>query len=619
MTKDDSTGATDGASDHTAINPLVLGTWFALLAGLADAILYFVTGVLLHRYVHLSPHLVWISPASNVVLFALPGLILWALERWRPARYWPFATTFLFAFLAAWGLSTYATRVHPAAALVLVLGIAIQTARVILAHPARTRRVVSYSLPTMAALVILGGLALTGWERIRERRAVASLPPAAEGAPNVLLVILDTVRAMNLGLYGYPRRTSPELERFAKRGIVFDLAISASPWTLPSHATVFTGRWPHELNANWRTPLDATYGTLAEALVRHGYATAAFVANDFYASRESGLARGFQHYDDLHFSAGRILLGSALGRFLTDRVQAPQWFGYYDQIGRKRARDVNSEMLDWLAHRSGENRPFFAFLNYYDAHDPYIAPAPFDTLFDKRRVSAHPREDPFIPLTQIEVVSDVAAYDESLAALDHQLGLLLSELDRLGALRNTIVVITSDHGEELGDHGLMRHGKSLYLQELHVPLLVSFDGIVPRGTRVQAAVTVRDLPATVLDLARAADVGVEGGSRLPGRSLARFWNRDATAGDSMHSVISEVRYAPTRPRWEPASRGDMASIVDGKRHVILGGDGVLEMYQIDADPHEQRNLASSPEVRDDIGHLAATLRALLPAGTAAHR
>nr|MDP9179186.1 sulfatase-like hydrolase/transferase [Gemmatimonadota bacterium] len=301
-------GTTDIAPGDIAINPLVLGSWFALLAGLADVFLYLVTRLVLHRYMHLSPQVVWIAPVSNLFLFGLPALVLLALARWRPARQWLFPSAMVFAFLMAWELSWYATRIHPLAALVLALGIAVQTARVVAGHPRGMRRVVRSTLPVMAALVAVAGLGHNSWRRLSELRTVAELPPAAQGAPNVLLIILDTVRALNLSLYGYPRQTSPALDRFARRGVVFDRAISASPWTLPSHATLFTGRWPHELNADWRVPLDAAYPTVAEVLAQRGYATAGFVANAHNAGRESGLARGFHHYEDFRISAGSILL-----------------------------------------------------------------------------------------------------------------------------------------------------------------------------------------------------------------------------------------------------------------------------------------------------------------------
>src|SRR5688572_4811968 len=179
---------TPGRIAMTGAEVLVLGTWFALIAGLSDAFLFFVTSVLLGRYNYLYPDLVWISPVSNIILFALPGVILWALARWRPAPYWRFVTVGVFAFLTGWGLTGYATRLHPAAAVILVLGIALQTARVIAAHPRGTNTLVRYTLPAMAAAAIIGGLALNGWARFSERRAIADLPPAAQGSPNILLI-----------------------------------------------------------------------------------------------------------------------------------------------------------------------------------------------------------------------------------------------------------------------------------------------------------------------------------------------------------------------------------------------------------------------------------------------
>ena len=602
------------APGDIAINPLILGTWFALLAGLGDVFLYLVSRVVLHRLMHQSLQLVWIAPVSSMFLFGLPALILLALARRRPERQWLFPSAAVFAFLMAWGLSCYATRIHPLAALVLSLGIAVQTARVVTAHPRGMRRIVRTTLPAMAALVALGGLSFNGWRRLSESRAVAELPLAAPGAPNVLLIILDTVRALNLSLYGYTRQTSPALERFARRGIVFDRAISAAPWTLPSHASLFTGRWPHELSADWRVPLDATYPTLAEVLAQRGYATAGFVANAYNAGEGSGLARGFTHYEDFKTSVGTILLGSALGRYLTGSSWLRRVVGYYDEIGRKRASEVNAEVLHWITRRNAGGRPFFAFVNYYDAHSPYLPPAPFDTLFDKLRIPPNPLLVNDRPTTPSEVLGDVAAYDESLAALDHALGLLLDELDRRGVLGNTIVIITADHGEEFGEHGLLEHGNSLYIQALHVPLLVVFPGSVPRGVRISQPVTLRDLPATVLALAGPVAAGSGSSPELPGYSLARFWKGRTTtmSGSGADVLVSEVRYARGTPRWYPVSKGDMASLVDSTQHLIRSGDGATELYAIDSDPGEQRNVANQPVSRTSARRLAAMLRATAP-------
>ena len=152
--------------------------------------------------------------------------------------------------------------------------------------------------PLLVGAVLAIMLLTFGGRAWSEYRASAALPPAPADARNVLLIVWDTVRAGNLSLHGYGRRTSPNLERLAGRGVRFDQAFATAPWTLPSHSSLFTGRWPHELTADWRSPLDETYPTLAEYLAAHGYDTAGFVANLDYCSRETGLSRGFAHYED---------------------------------------------------------------------------------------------------------------------------------------------------------------------------------------------------------------------------------------------------------------------------------------------------------------------------------
>ena len=207
-----------------------------------------------------------------------------------------------------------------------------------------------------------------GWDRYLEVSAKTKLPPSSPDAPNVLMIVLDTVRAQNLNLYGYHRPTMPKLEQIAKTGVFFEQAVSPAPWTLPSHASMFTGRHPHELSADWTTPLDATYPTLAEILYQHGYVTAGFVANKIYCSYESGLNRGFMHYEDYLVSPGQLIRSSALGREITNNLDLRQRFKYYDDLGGKSAERLNHDFLSWLSRQ--EQGPFFAFLNYFDAHNP---------------------------------------------------------------------------------------------------------------------------------------------------------------------------------------------------------------------------------------------------------
>ena len=178
----------------------------------------------------------------------------------------------------------------------------------------------------------------------------------------------------------------------AERGIRFDRAQATSSWTLPSHASMFTGRWPHELSAGWLTPLDGRYPTLAEFLASRGYATAGFVANAWYCSSGSGLERGFADYEDYIFPrltafkaaslVDRFVKGiQGVERFLEDQLDIDVLSSPVQRLfllvnaDRKEAADINREFLDWLTRRRQPERPFFAFLNYYDAHVPYELPS----------------------------------------------------------------------------------------------------------------------------------------------------------------------------------------------------------------------------------------------------
>ena len=188
-------------------------------------------------------------------------------------------------------------RIYPWAWAILALGIASRLVPILERRPTEVRRWLMLSFPALLGVVlVLAGFVLGG-DWLKERRE-ASRPLPSGDPPNVLLIVLDTVRADRLSLYGYRRPTSPTLERLAKRGIRFDEARATAPWTLPSHASMFTGRWPHELDVDWYTPLGTKFPTLAEYLGSRGYATAGFVANVHYCSYDFGLDRGFTHYED---------------------------------------------------------------------------------------------------------------------------------------------------------------------------------------------------------------------------------------------------------------------------------------------------------------------------------
>ncbi len=574
-----------------------LAAWAGILTGLGEATLFGVRRFLLGRLVFLPTDVVWMAPLADLGTFLVLGLIIALAARASRGR---IGLPFALGCYTALGVFTLTLQYGPlarVAAVLLAVGAGVQAARLARRWPAILRRVVSATLIPLGGLVLLlaGGLEVQRQATVRRhsREAVAT------GAPNVLLIILDTVRALDLSAYGYERATTPTLERFARDGVLFRRAISPAPWTLPAHASIFTGHWPHELSTGWLSPLDATFPTLAETLGRHGWVTVGFAANTQYASRQTGLARGFGYYRDYPVTPAQVLLSSAFNRFILHSRYRER------SMLRVHAADINSAFLRWLA-RSRGGRPFFAFLNYMDAHDPYQPAAPFAGRFsgpeDLARIHALEEDTPGREWSPAVIHAARAAYDESILALDARLGELFEALRQRGILDSTVVVVTSDHGEEFGEHGVFFHGNSLYRASVEVPLLIRWPRSIPAGRVVDQPVSTRDIAATLADLTGLGD------APFPGRSLARLWNHlGPDAGQD--TLVSEVDWAPRLPPNTPVSRGDMRAVVlDGWR-LIRDGKGGLELYDFDHDTAEMNNLADTAEGKAEMARLEAVLRA----------
>ncbi|WP_410001716.1 sulfatase [Singulisphaera sp. GP187] len=261
--------------------------------------------------------------------------------------------------------------------------------------------------------------------------------------------------------------------------------------------------------------------------------------------------------------------------------------------------------------------PYFAFLNYYDAHHPYLTPEPHQEEELRGRQPKSPADYKLLRKwwdldkkgltpTDLELVRD--SYDRCLTYLDDQIGRLFKELTRRGELDDTIVIVTADHGEHLGEQRLYGHGCSLYRPELHVPLLVFAPGAVPTGQVVKAPVSLRDLPATVVDL-----LGLAADSPFPGRSLAAAWS-GAPAPFPVDSLLSEVELPPEAdPNGgrSPVCRGPMLSLVADGWHYIRNGDGREELYDFEHDTDETHDLAGSA----DKAEVMRTLRARITEGS----
>ena len=482
--------------------------------------------------------------------------------------------------------------------------VALGCSTVIVSAARRRSRLVTRVVRASTPVLVLAILGVFSWRSVPGARE--GVPEPGGRGPNVLLIVLDTVRYDHLRLddSGYARPTSPSLSAFARRGVSFDGARSTAPWTLPAHASLMTGTWASQASKGRYGAMESSGPTLAEALAARGYDTAGFVANTFFCTYATGLARGFSHYEDLPVNLSTVLASSAIGGKIVDwvgslsRAIRPGSTPPLQRFSRIDADMINRRLLGWLDRRRDEDRPYFAFLNYFDAHDPYLVPDGATHRFGQAPTSLEDRsfleswwlspEKYDTTDRQLDLLVD--GYDSCIAHLDDRLGDLLRGLDRRGLLDETIVVITSDHGEAFGEHGLYGHGASLFEDQIRVPLIFVYPGVIPASGSVDAVVSLRDVPATILDLVD------QPGPSLPGASLAPLWRSEAAVtSPAIASVDGPENFPPNSGR-SPVFGGPMVSITgeDSLKYIrTLTPIGPAEqLYDLRADPGEAVNLVS---------------------------
>jgi arylsulfatase A-like enzyme len=361
--------------------------------------------------------------------------------------------------------------------------------------------------------------------------------------------------------------------------------------------------------------LGPNWPTLPKELRSRGYATGGFVANALFAGWEAGFSRGFEHFDDYPISLWTATEATAFGRVIYPPLQtalAPilnrlpiLWrLRLPPSHNHPSAQQINGAFLAWLDRRP--KTPFFAFLNFMDAHRPNTPPDSFLVRFRSRRLRPLSdqawKETPTVRLTPADVRPRRDIYDAGIAYLDSQLGDLFRELDRRGLLNNTLIIVAADHGNEFAEHGLVEHGNSLYRLSVEVPLVLSFPGHVPEGRRVAEPVSLRNLAATVIDLLPPGQQ-----ARFPGRSLARFWTG---AGETPDTIIATVEQDNTAPAWYPISQGDLESVAyGGFRYIRNEGTGIEELYDFEHDVLERWDLAGTDSGQRLLPHYRAALAA----------
>ncbi len=414
---------------------------------------------------HVSKEVLWISPLVDLSFFLIVSLSVWLISRLSQRIPSIQVLVFLLTFLTIYDWLALTNRLYHRACLIMALGVAVAFTRWIAKREASSVTFWKKSTPWLAAVFLLTLWAIQGGKWAHEKIAVARLPAAPQSAPNVLVIVLDTLRADHLSSYGYSRPTS--------QGVLFENAIAPCSWSLPSHPSLLTGR------------------------------------------------------------------------------------------------------------------AFFAFLNYLDVHYSYGGP-------------------PGYPKPDWDRGTTVDEYDAGLKYVDDYIGRLLRELERREA-RNTIVVITSDHGESLGAHGLSYHGAALYRELIQVPLIISYPQQIPKGLRVAVPVSITGIPGTVMDLLADREPGV-----FPGPSLSALW-KSQNQQTNWPYPISELAQTDiivpadrvVEGKIPIATNGWMKSLVAPRWHLITHEKFGHQLYDWTNDPKESNNLIDSPEGRATALRLAS--------------
>ncbi len=389
-----------------------------------------------------------------------------------------------------------------------------------------------------------------------------ALPPSIHHPQreNVVLIVMDTTRADHVHCYGYGRETTPFIDAFARHATRYSRALADAPWTLPAHASMFTGKAPHAhgahgfdapLHQNNVAPLPKDVPVIAEAFRHLGYRTAAFAANSFFLSRRWGLYRGFDTY------------------------------AVNNEYGGPHDRRIDH----WLATQAHE--PFFLFVNYIDAHLPYnVAPHPGvvghpvpgnGTQVARLKQEVMSTNKP-IPKGLSRLVHD--QYDLAVANLDEAVGRLLLDLDRRGMLHNTVVIVTADHGEYLGEHRLVEHNEDVYQPAITVPLLIRTPDAVARVD--PTIVTSEDMPWLIATHVRDPQV----------RAALEHFSR----GPGTHPVMSENYYTlavDLATPWGKRFHRIRRALFEWPYKLIASSDGHDELYDLSRDPGEHHNLVNA--------------------------
>jgi arylsulfatase A-like enzyme len=427
--------------------------------------------------------------------------------------------------------------------------------------------------------------------------------------PSVVLIVLDCGRADHLSCYGYGRETTPFIDRLAAEGVRFTHMITTAPWTLPAHASLFTGLYSSTHGAtDEHKRLEPGRPTLGEILGAAGYATAGFCANPWVA--ETGLKRGFEYFFDHRPRVRRLARAyfgaQQLGDVLLSRRDS----------GGRRTTEAFGRWLD----RVPGSRPFFAFVHYNEPHLPFRPPPPYDRSFLNGTPATRVRTvnqdcnryiggDVAMDAEDFQILT--ALYDGELRYADHLISRLVDMLARGGRRDDTVLIVTADHGENLGEHGLMSHKFVLTDTLLRIPLVLHAPALLPRGIVSDALVQSTDILPTVTRLLDLPTPPVEGVPLAGPQGLLPI-ERAFTVSERLRPNLGVFR--ERYPRFDVGPHDVRKRALRTRTHkYVWFSDGREELYDLVADPGETR------DVSDVEPELTRGLRQALEAWCVAHR
>lgn len=446
--------------------------------------------------------------------------------------------------------------------------------------------------------------------------------------PNILLIVLDTVRADHLSCYGNKHPTTPEIDRIAEEGVIFENAMSVSHWTLPSHASMFTGQFPGEHHATgMNLYLRSTYPTIAQILYRAGYQTAGFSANPFVVHK-TGLDRGFEYFEEHHDNAGKDKIRSIWKKwrfYLDSLCRSYLHFALVKVEKKKRktsaypsAEEVLESVNEWIKNGRDNNRPFFLFINLMDAHRPFRPSAhlKLDRFFEDKKSykkALKINQNAFryvggaVQMEKKDFELLTKLYDAKIRYADDQLKSLFDLLRRDHIWENTLVIITSDHGEYYGERHFMGHSVAAGYSTLRIPLIIKgLPGMKP-GTNVNSLTQNIDIFPTILNI-----IGVKRGKdyKLPGYSLLNP-KYDRTGYADAYPFPVALKLVKQYSEESATIYNRQTSVIWRKGYeYIWTTNGRGEMYYIKNDPTEENNLLLLlPELAKEL-EMEAQIRAM---------